>query len=355
MTITPRRFLELLGMSVAFIAIWFVAGLYTASEFYRRSIAVRGVTESLREVVLLQSVTGLIWAFVTPFYIAIAERLPLRRDVWIRNALILLALLPLLAVLRAILGGAVLDFVEKSRVTEYMVTLSIKIRTHKYTAVGAMIVVLTNLVMAQRESTERARREAASKALLARAQLDDLRAQMQPHFLFKTLETISDVVHVDPAAADDMIVGLADLLRRSLALGNDPVALSDELDFVDRNLALYQICFGGQLAVRFDAYDDVLSARVPPLLLQQLVENAVVNGIAPVGGGEIEIRGWREGDRLHLEVHDRGKVLARDDENGLAPVRARLEKLFSGAHSLTVRREKHGMVAALSLPLAEGT
>ena len=352
---TTRRFLELVGISFALIVIWIVVGLFTASEFYRRSITWGGQTEALKEIVLFQIVSGLVWATVTPIIIAIAERLPLRTPFLLRNTGLIILLLPTIGFSRAVLGSALLDLIEDGRITIEMLQLSISIRTHRYTAMAAMIVVVTNLVLAQREAAARARRELAAQTLLARAQLDDLRAQMQPHFLFKTLQTIGEVVHHDPAAADDMIVGLADLLRRSLALGNDPVALSDELDFVDRNLALYQICFGGQLAVRFDAYEDVLAARVPPLLVQQLVENAVVNGIAPVGGGEIEIRGWRDGEQLRLEVRDGGTDVARDDEHGLAPVRARLEKLFGNAHTLTVRREARGVIAAVSLPLMQET
>lgn len=348
--LTPRRLLELFGIAIAFIAIWMVVGLYTASEFYRRSIALKGQTEALREVVLFQMVSGLNWAVFTPLIVAMAERLPLRKPVLIRNTLLILVLLPVIGVSRAIIGGVVLDLVEDGRVSREMLQLSVDVRKHRYTAMVAMIVVATNLVMARREAAVRARREVDARRLLARAQLDELRAQMQPHFLFKTLETIGEVVHVDPAAADDMVVGLADLLRRSLALGNDPVSLSDELDFVDRNLALYQICFGGRLSVRFDAYEDVLAARVPPLLVQQLVENAVVNGIAPAGGGEIEIRGWRDGEQLRLEVRDGGRAVTRDDEQGLASVRTRLEKLFGGAQSLAVRREAQGFVAAVSMP-----
>lgn len=354
--LTPRRLLELFGISLAFIAIWIVVGLYTASEVYRRSIALKGQTEGLREVVLFQIVSGLNWAFVTPLIIAIAERLPLRKPVLIRNTVLILVLLPVIGVSRALMGGAILDLVEDGRVSREMLQLSVDVRKHRYTAMAAMIVVVTNLVMARREAAARARREVDAQRLLARAQLDELRAQMQPHFLFKTLHTIGEVVHVDPAAADDMVVGLADLLRRSLALGNDPVSLSDELDFVDRNLALYQICFGGRLSVHYDAYEDVLAARVPPLLVQQLVENAVVNGIAPTGGGEIEIRGWRDGDELRLEVRDRrlraqrAGTVSRDDEQGLATVRTRLEKLFGSAQSLTVRREAEGCVAAVSMP-----
>jgi LytS/YehU family sensor histidine kinase len=348
---TWRRLGELFVVALAFILIWIVAGLFATSEFYRRSIAMGGELQELFEILMYQMVTSFNWAWFTPFLIALAERLPLRRPVLLRNALILTALLPVIGLIRSIHGSVVMNLGEHHAVSIDFMRLSISIRLHRYIAITALIIVVTNLVMAQREAAERARRELAARALLARAELDGLRAQMQPHFLFLTLQTIAEVVHRDPTAADDMIVGLSDLLRRSLTLGTDPVPLSDELDFVDRTLALYQVCFGGRLNVHCDAGEDVLDARVPPLLVQQLVENAVVNGIAPAGGGAIDIRGWRDGAQLRLEVRDGGASAAREDEEGLVLIRTRLEKLFGNAQSLTVRRETGGFVAALAMPL----
>lgn len=352
--LTARRLFELFVIALAIIAFWIVAGLFATSEFYRRSIAMGGATDELLPILMVQMVTALNWATLTPLLIAIAERLPLRRPLLLRNALILLALLPPIAYFRSVMGSIVLNLGEHHDVSMDMMRLSISIRTHRNVAITAMIFVVTNLVLAQREASARARRELAAQTLLARAELDGLRAQMQPHFLFLTLQTIAEIVHRDPAAADDMIVGLSDLLRRSLTLGNEPVPLSDELDFVDRTLALYQVCFrvcfNTRLAVHFDAGEDVLAARIPPLLVQQLVENAVVNGIAPAGGGAIDIRSWRDGDRLRLEVRD-GGAGGRNDEEGLVPIRTRLEKLFGSAQSLTGSRDANGFVAALAMPL----
>jgi hypothetical protein len=346
--ISRRRQAELFVVALAIVAIWLVAGLFTASEFYRRSIALGGNRDGFSEILAFQMMSSLNWALFTPFLIALAERLPLRKPVLLRNTLILTALLPPIALIRSIYGAAVQNFGEQHTVAMDFVRLSVNIRMHRYMTITALIIVVTNLVLAQREVAERGRRELAGKTLLARAELDGLRAQMQPHFLFLTLQTIADVVHRNPATADDMIVGLSDLLRRSLTLGNDPVPLFDELDFVDRTLALYATCFDGRLAIRFDAGEDVLPARVPPLLVQQLVENAVVQGIAPAGGGAIDVRGWRDGDRLRLEVRDGGA--ASRDEEGLVPIRVRLEKLFEDAE-LTVRSDANGFVAAVAIPL----
>jgi two-component system LytT family sensor kinase len=350
--LSPQRLAQLFGIALAIIGIWILASLFTTSEFYRRSIAGGGTREDIKYVLGFQITVSLTWAVATPIIIAIAERLPLRKPYLLRNALLIVLLLPVIALIRAVVGGVILNLGELKPVSLDMMRLSVAIRTHRNIAIGAMIVIFTNLVIARREASARARRELAAQALLARAELDELRAQMQPHFLFLTLHTIGDMVHTDPNMADDMIVGLADLLRRSLALGNDPIPLAEELDFVDRYLALYTVAFGGRVAVRFDADEEVLTAQVLPLIVQQLVESAVVNGIAPAGGGDLEIRAWCDGEQLHLDVSDSGSDLeSRNDERTLAPVRVRLAKWFDGSQSLSVRRDEHRFVAAMTTPL----
>ena len=305
---TARRLRELFWIAMALIAIWIVAGLFTASEFYRRAIAVGGRTEylsrSVLDIVSFQIAMALNWATVTPIIVAIAERLPFRKPHLLRNSAIMLGLVPLIGLARAIMGGIVNKLGEHDVVTMAFIRLSVSIRLHRYIAITAVIVVVTNLILAQREAAARARKELAAQTLLARAELDALRAQMQPHFLFLTLQAIAETVERDPAKADEMIVGLAGLLRRSLTLGGDAVPLAEEFDFVEQSLALYRICFDGRLAVRFEADDEVLASPIPPLVVQQLVEDAVVNRIAPAGGGAIEIRGWRDDGQLRLEVRD---------------------------------------------------
>lgn len=350
--ITKRRFLELLGYCAGILVIWSGGAIFAASEFDRRSVTMGGGHQAIKDILQFQMTTSLLWAIFTPIVIAIAERLPLRKPHLVRNTLAVLLFLPYIAVIRAVVGSVALNLGEGNPVSSHLIWVSIAIRTHRNVAIAAVIIIFTNLVMARREAASRARREVAAQTLLARAQLHELRAQMQPHFLFLTLRTIGEVVHTDPAAADDMVVGLADLLRRSLDLGTDAIPLAEELEFVDRYLALYRVCFGGRLAVRFHADEEVLNARVPPLLVQQLAESAVVNGIAPAGGGELAIHAWSDGDRLHLDVRDGGLGIAtRDDEGALAPVRARLEKLFGVEQSLRVNRGVEGVVAAVMIPL----
>ncbi|HEU0078668.1 MAG TPA: histidine kinase, partial [Longimicrobiaceae bacterium] len=168
------------------------------------------------------------------------------------------------------------------------------------------------------------------EAQLARAQLEALRSQIQPHFLFNTLNTISELVHESPDAADRMIVRLGDLLRLSVDnAGTQEVTLRRELDFLRAYLEIEQARFRDRLSVRLAIDPDTLDARVPNLLLQPLVENAIRQGIAErAGPGSIEVSAGREDGRLRLEVRDDGGGLpaggAVRERVGLGNTRARL-------------------------------
>ncbi len=193
---------------------------------------------------------------------------------------------------------------------------------------------------------------------LARAQLEALRTQIQPHFLFNTLNTISELVHESPADADRMIVRLGDLLRLTVdAAGTQEVPLRRELDFLRAYLEIEQARFRDRLSVRMHVDPDVLDARVPNLLLQPLVENSLRHGIAErAGPGCIEVSAGREGGRLRLEVRDDGGGLpaggAVRERVGLGNTRARLLQLYGAEHRFEVRGAPGGGVSAVvMLPL----
>jgi signal transduction histidine kinase len=143
---------------------------------------------------------------------------------------------------------------------------------------------------------------------LARAQLRNLRLQLQPHFLFNALNTISAAMYDDPTAADEMLDQLAELLRASLRTAqSDEVPLAEELALLDRYLAIQRARFGDRLAIAIEADAGAASCLVPSLLLQPLVENAIRHGNAErTGRGAIAVRARREGGRLLLEVEDDG-------------------------------------------------
>src|SRR6267154_1621026 len=172
---------------------------------------------------------------------------------------------------------------------------------------------------------------------LVQARLDALVGQLQPHFLFNTLHTISAFVLEDPKQANRMITRLSELLRQSFNPERGPlVRLEEELELLDHYVAIQEARFGDRLRVTFRVDPHAASAVVPTLLLQPLVENAIRHGVVPNGSvAQIAIAAVREGDRLHLEVRDNGPGLNGNSSGGglgLANTRARLQELYGPGH-----------------------
>jgi len=192
---------------------------------------------------------------------------------------------------------------------------------------------------------------------LAHASLHALELQMQPHFLFNTLHAIGGLVRVGRSSeAVEMIAGLSDLLRYSLdQAGEHLVPLAREVGVLRRYLDIQRIRFPDRLAVEIRVPDDLAHACVPAMMLQPLAENAIRHGIEPsAAAGRIEARAWRDGDELHVELYNSGTL--RDPVGrgiGLENTRARLEQLYGGRHTFTLRNARGGVVASLILPLEE--
>jgi signal transduction histidine kinase len=181
-------------------------------------------------------------------------------------------------------------------------------------------------------------------AQLARARLQSLQMQLQPHFLFNTLNTISELVHRDPRAADRTIARLGDLLRLSLETENMPeVSLRQELEFLQKYLEIEKTRFHDRLTVVFEIAPEALDARVPSMILQPILENAVRHGIAArPGAGRIGIRAERIDGMLELKISDDGAGLAESNDSavregiGLSNTRARLRQLYDSRQSLVL-------------------
>ena len=195
------------------------------------------------------------------------------------------------------------------------------------------------------------------KRTFAAARLNSLRAQLDPHFLFNALNTISAQVEREPRLARNMIEHLGDLLRLSLATHGKPtIALQEELAFLDHYLAIQKIRFGNSLRVEINIAPDVQLALVPSMFLQPLVENAIRHGLSPrAGGGTIVLQAHRQGDKLHVGVLDDGVGLPRDPQKGLglAVTRERVEGLHpqGSSHFSIHPRPEGGTAVEISFPL----
>lgn len=223
------------------------------------------------------------------------------------------------------------------------------------------IVGLSHSLVYQREAQARALNASHLETRLVEAQLQSLQRQLQPHFLFNTLNTISALMHRDVEAADAMIARLSDLLRISLqTTGVQEVPLKDELDFLAKYLEIEQTRFRDRLTVVFDVAPDTLDALVPNLILQPLVENAIKHGIGPrPSPGTITIRSRLVGQTVELNVQDDGVGMSAarlSDFNrgvGLSNTRSRLEHLYGSLHRFEFRRPgTGGLLVSIVIPLA---
>ena len=188
------------------------------------------------------------------------------------------------------------------------------------------------------------------EARLERAQLQTLKLQLQPHFLFNTLNTITALISVDPRVAERMVSGLSELLRLSLRnAGEQEVPLSRELELLEHYVEIQQIRFRDRLTVTLEVAPEAMHALVPNFILQPLVENAIRHGIGPrAAPGHVDVRAYRENGSLHLRVADNGVgVRARPSEPahdgiGLGNTKARLEHLYGKEHEFSARGGSNG-------------
>jgi hypothetical protein len=174
-------------------------------------------------------------------------------------------------------------------------------------AVYIPIVVIAHAALYYRRFRERELRSAQLQAQLSDARLLALKSQLQPHFLFNTLHSISSLMLTDVRAADTMIARLSDLLRMSLnGDGGHLTSFKRELDFTQAYVEIEKIRFGHRLRVTFEVAPETLDAKVPHVLLQPLVENSIKHGISRSNaGGEVTVRAGVDGNRLNLSVFDR--------------------------------------------------
>jgi two-component system LytT family sensor kinase len=195
---------------------------------------------------------------------------------------------------------------------------------------------------------------------LTESRLQSLRSQLQPHFLFNALNTMSALTETDPKTARRLIEQLGQLLRVSLRHAATPlVTLAEELTFLDDYLAIESVRFEGRITVSVRADDDTLDAMVPGFLLQPLVENAIRHGVGPrLSGGHIAVTVSRDGALLRLRVQDDGLGLRedwmtrRDAGVGLRNTEARLAQLYPGEHrfEVTPGASGSGIEVVLELP-----
>jgi two-component system sensor histidine kinase AlgZ len=194
-----------------------------------------------------------------------------------------------------------------------------------------------------------------AEVLSREAELKALKAQVNPHFLFNSLHSISALTATDPARARDMCIRLSEFLRNSLRLGERvSIPFGEELQLTKAYLDVEQIRFGKRLQVKQEFDPECADCEVPPLVVQPLVENAIKHGIATlIDGGEIAMTGrrWRDGMRFVIEnPFDPDAPSTRRNGFGLRNVRNRLQTRYGNAARLEIQVEQNRYRVVLSLP-----
>jgi sensor histidine kinase YesM len=226
--------------------------------------------------------------------------------------------------------------------------------------VYSLVLVLSYLTNHYHRAQEERVSRSQLESRLARARLENLRAQIQPHFLFNALNTVSSVMYEDPSAADTMLSKLSELLRRTMDgnLGAQEVRLAEEVETLDLYLDLMRARFGERLEVEVHVEPAAESALVPALVLQPLVENALRHGAPPPPEtARLTVSGERNGRRLRLTIEDNGAGFADAEAAvsgpsiGLPNTAARLHQLYGESAVLTLEnRPEGGARVVLELP-----
>ena len=299
-------------------------------------------------------------AVFTPFFFWMAARFPIDRRHWRTNIFVHLAGSSVAVLLKYAflfefyqwLGG------DRRPTFERLLASNFIIESMIFWAVIAII----HGILFYRRWQEREQLAAELRTRLSEAQLEVLKAQLRPHFLFNTLNSISTLVHSDPASADRMVVQLADLLRASLETsGRHEIPLAEELALLERYLEIMRVRHEDRLSVAIRVTHRAKSALVPHFILQPLVENAIEHGIGRrAGAGRIVIDAADSGDKLQIRVGDDGIGIDDRATNGLSPeegvglgnTRLRLHQLYGEAHSFAIQcAETGGTLVTITIPL----
>jgi two-component system, LytTR family, sensor kinase len=339
-------------------AAWTVFGLILASQFYMMS-EMRGQPTPWGRALRHGMLEAFLWSVSTVVIFWLARRFPLERGRMLRSIAVHLAGAVLLSLAR------VAFTVELSRHVDWLAQREFNRQfwgtSSQSLLFYALLLGIAHAVVYYKRFRERERAAERLAAGLTEARLHALKMQLQPHFLFNTLNAISALIPAEAKPARRMVARLGDLLR--IALEHEEtqeVTLREELAFLEPYLEIEQARLEDRLTVVMEIAPDVLDARVPHLMLQPLVENAIRHGIAPrIEPGRIDIsasRGVGDGF-LHLEVRDDGPGMdgaggTRTRKGvGLANIQSRLEQLYDGRHRFELANHPGGgLVVRISLP-----
>jgi two-component system, LytTR family, sensor kinase len=293
------------------------------------------------------------------------RRFPVNRDSWLRNVVVFSCAGLLLALARTLIPVLINFLVinNSAFLYSYLANKYFDLISDFLVALVVYALILTigyalNYYKQYRENELKASQLAAQ---LAQSQLQALRMQIHPHFLFNSLNSISALQLEDVAGAQRMTARLGDFLRLTLEnVGTQELSLKQEIEFVNCYLDIERVRFGKRLTTSIEIEPESLDAKVPNLILQPLIENAIQHGISKrIGPGRISITAKRNSERLELEIRDNGSGLAANGSldaksgkgMGLANTRARLDQLYGSNYRFDLANASEGgLIVTLNIP-----
>ena len=364
MSMKARRLLDRRWLRAFFIiGVWTLFGVFLASQS-TLAFSRRDRPFSWQRILLVEMAFAYIWAVLTPPVLWLARRFPIERGRLPGSLTVhILASIVIGFATRAFRDLMFIYFV--SGYDGALPWTKLFFNSYLFFDYGSLLYWLMLLVSYATNYYRRYQvgeiRATRLEAQLALAQLQALKMQLQPHFLFNTLHSISALVHKDPQSADKMIVRLGDFLRLTLdSAGVQEVSLHQELEFLKCYLDIERIRFKDRLTVQMSIEPQALQARLPNLILQPIVENAIRHGIAPrTDAGRIDIEARRLNGSLQVQITDNGPGLGANGNNGrilkegigLSNTQARLQQLYGEESRLDLANTaKGGLSVTLEIP-----
>lgn len=351
---------------VKWIAIWAVWTLF--GLFFTTMLALQSQLWKEQPPILKmlgwQLVSGYIWFALSPLILFLTNRFPFESGRWKTSLPIHIAAGIAIALFQLLIDALILpklgyppgrEFPSLGAAYQYFIFSNL----HFSVLIYAGVVGIKSAYSYYQKYRERELQASQLEARLAQSRLQVLKMQLHPHFLFNTLNAISELIHKDPESADRMLMDLSDLLRLSFEnLEVQEISLKQELEFLEKYLEIEQMRFHDRLTVDLKIAPETLDACVPNMILQPLVENAIKHGIAPrSSGGRIDIRSARNNGHLEISVADDGigipfgDIANMPEGVGLSNTRRRLKHLYGDSHEFSfTTRENGGIGVMLEIP-----
>ncbi len=354
--LTPR-----IKVWLIIVTVWSANILLMSSQTYY-SLVREGRSPDIFTASLAGISYSVLWMIFTPLVLWFGRKFPLERETWGRNLSIHIALSFIVAITHNLLSNAIVWYIRLKPGDEFFFyrlwTAAIGFFDYGL-LVYWIILMIQQAVAYYRRVQERELKASQLETQLVQAQLQALKMQLHPHFLFNTLHSISALIHEDTNAADKMLARLGDFLRISLEnSGAQMVTVGKEIESLQAYFEIERVRFRDTLDLRLEVEPATLDAQMPSFLWQPLLENAIHHGIATSEtNGRITFRAKRKQEKLVLEVEDNGTGLPTNEQSrlkegiGLANTRAILRHIYGSHHHFQVVQSKYGgAIAILEIP-----